>query len=142
MNSSQLLSFAQENLLLVTLAVFSGLGLVFPGFRRTGGGMAVSPTEATMLMNRENAKVLDVRNAEEFAAGRVPDALNIPLDKLGERAGEIAKLKEKPLIVCCATGTRASRACSDLKKQGFTQIYNLSGGIDAWVQAGLPVKKG
>lgn len=142
MNSPSLLHFLQQNALLVSLVFISGAGLIWPGLRRAGGGTGVSTTEATLLINRENAKILDVRADDEYAAGHLPDALHIPLDKLAERIGEIQKWKEKPVIVCCASGTRASRACGELKKQGFTRLYNLTGGIEAWRQAGLPLKKG
>ena len=143
MISPTFISFLQQNALLVSIAAISGIGLLWPGLRRTGGGAtALTPTEATLLINRENARILDVREGEEFANGHLPDAIHIPLSGLPERVGEIAKLKEKPLIVCCASGARASRACGELKKQGFNRLYNLNGGIGAWTQAGLPVRKG
>ena len=62
--------------------------------------------------------------------------------KLAERIGELEKFKDKPVIVCCASGMRSSRACGELKKLGFTNVHNLAGGIDAWIGAGYPVKKG
>ena len=142
MNTPSIVAFLQQNILLVSLVVISGAGLFWPGLRRSGGGTKVNTTEATLLINRENARILDVRNAEEFAAGHLPDALHIPLEKLAERLAELQKFKEKPLIVCCASGTRASRACATLKKEGFNRLYHLSGGVEAWRQAGLPLKKG
>ena len=54
--------------------------------------------------------VLDVREAEEFASGHLPDARNVPVGKLGDRIAEIEKYKDKPLIVCCASGMRSSKA--------------------------------
>lgn len=142
MNSPTFISFLQQEYLLVAIVVLSGLGLLWPSLRRSGGGQKVSTTEATLLINRENARVLDVRAGDEFAAGHLPESLHIPLEKLTERVSELQKFKEKPLIVCCASGMRASRACGELKKQGFTRLYHLTGGIDSWRQAGLPLKKG
>jgi rhodanese-related sulfurtransferase len=72
----------------------------------------------------------------------LPDAKNIPVAKLAERIGELEKFKDKPIIVCCASGMRSNKACAELKKQGFEKLFNLNGGIDAWVGAGYPVKKG
>lgn len=135
------MEFINQNILLVGIVVVSGLGLVWPLIMRPAG-KGVSPAEATRLINRENALVLDVREPDEFAAGHIPDAINIPVAKLAERIQELDKFRSRPLVVCCLSGMRAGRACSELKKQGFEQLNNLSGGIDAWIGANYPVKKG
>lgn len=135
------MEFVNQNILLISIVVISGLGLIWPLFFRSGGAN-INPSEATLLINREDAHVVDVREAEEFAAGHVPEARNIPTGKLAERIAEIEKYKDKPLIVCCASGVRSSRACGELKKLGFSRLYSLDGGIDAWAKAGLPIKKG
>ena len=54
---------------------------------------------------------------------------------------ELPKRKERPIIVYCDSGDRAGKAAASLKKQGFTRVISLSGGIGAWQQAGLPVEK-
>ena len=72
----------------------------------------------------------------------MPDAVNIPGGKLAEQIGELEKFKDKPIIVCCASGMRSTKVCGELKKQGFTKLHNLAGGVDAWVGAGYPIKKG
>ncbi len=136
-----LMEFVNQNILLISLVVVSGLSLLWPAFFRPSGN-SVSPAEATQLINREDAQLLDVREADEFAAGHLPDSINIPAAKLVERVGELEKFKDKPLIVCCASGMRSNKACGELKKQGFGKLYNLSGGVDAWVGAGYPIKKG
>lgn len=135
------MEFINQNILLISIVVVSGLGLLWPMFARSSGN-AVNPGEATLLINREDAFVLDVREADEFAGGHLPDARNIPGSKLAERISEIEKYKDKPVIVCCATGMRSNKACAELKKQGFSRINNLAGGVDAWVGAGYPIKKG
>lgn len=135
------MDFLQQNLMWVGLAVVSGGMLLWTSVR--GGGMGgVTPLQATLLINREDAQVIDVREAEEFAAGHLPDARNVPLAKLADRIGEIERFKDRPVIVCCASGVRAGKACGQLGKLGFAKVHNLSGGIDAWVAAGYPVKKG
>jgi rhodanese-related sulfurtransferase len=105
-------------------------------------GNSVTPAEATQLINREDAHIVDVREADEYASGHLPDAKNIPVAKLADRIGELEKFKDKPIIVCCATGMRSNKACAELKKHGFEKLHNLAGGVDAWVGAGYPIKKG
>ena len=83
----------------------------------------------------------EAREAGEFAQGHILSARNIPLDQLEARLKEIERYKEKPVIVSCAVGNRAGSAASLLRKQGFTNVVNLSGGIAAWRQAGLPTEK-
>ncbi|MDO8930898.1 MAG: rhodanese-like domain-containing protein, partial [Rhodocyclaceae bacterium] len=61
------------------------------------------------------------------------------LAQLDKRLSEIDKFKERPVIVCCASGNRSSSACGTLRKAGFQRVYNLAGGIGAWTDAGLPV---
>ena len=135
------MEFINQNILLVSLVAVSGLSLLWPALVRPSGNR-VGPAEATQLINREDACILDVREAGEYAAGHLPEAKNIPTGALAERIGELDKFKDKPIIVCCASGMRSNKACGELKKQGFEKLYNLSGGVDAWVGAGYPIKKG
>lgn len=135
------MEFVNQNILLISIVVVSGLGLIWQTFRRSGVA-ELNPAEATLLINREDAQVVDVREVEEYASGHLPEARNIPVGKIAERANEIEKYKERPLILCCASGMRSVKACSELKKLGFTRLHSLAGGIDAWRQAGLPIKKG
>ncbi len=134
------MKFLMDNLLLVALAVGSGFWLLWPMLTRgTSGASEVSASEAVLLINREHATVLDVRSAAEFAGGHITDAINIPLPELDARLGELAKYKDKPLLVNCQGGVRSTNACGVLKKGGFSRIYNLQGGVNAWMQAKLPV---
>lgn len=135
------MEFINQNILLISIVVISGLGLLWPMFARSGKN-EVNPAEATLLINREDAYIVDVREADEFAAGHLPEARNIPLAKLADRVNEIEKFKDKPVIVCCAAGMRSAKGCGELGKLGFSRVYSLAGGVDAWVGAGYPVKKG
>jgi rhodanese-related sulfurtransferase len=127
--------------LLVATALVSGTMLLWPLLRRTTGGPWVSPTQATHLINREDAVVIDVREANEFAAGHVLGAKNLPLARLVSPGADALKRKDRPVIVYGDAGDRALKAAAALKKQGFARVLNLSGGIGAWQQAGLPVEK-
>lgn len=135
------MEFINQNILLVSIVLVSGLGLLWPMFARSGAN-ELSPAAATQMINREDAQVIDVREADEFAGGHLPDARNIPLGKLADRISELEKIKDKPILVCCASGMRSAKACGELGKQGFARVYNIAGGVDAWVGAGYPVKKG
>lgn len=135
------IDFLKQNILLVTLVLISGAMVIWPLLRRSGG-KDVSATDATLMINRENAVVIDVRAPGEFAAGHIVDAVNIPADKLAERIGDLDKFKGRPLIVNCQNGMRSGGACGALKKHGFAQVFNLAGGVAEWQKAGLPLRKG
>lgn len=128
--------------MLIALAFVSGAMLIWPLVRRAAAGAAsVSTLEATQLINREDALVLDVRNAEEFGRGHILGAKNVPLPELEQRAGDLAKYRARPVIVACASGNRSPAAAAALRRAGFERVYNLAGGHTAWQQAGLPVEK-
>ena|SRR5512139_4207277 len=134
--------FLLDNIALVALFLASGALLVWPDLSLfSGGAPSVGTTEATRLMNQPGSLVLDVREDAEFAAGHLPRARHIPLAQLSGRLDEIAKFKEKPVIVTCRSGARSGSACRALRKAGFTQVFNLKGGIGAWSQANLPVER-
>jgi len=135
------MEFINQNILLISIVLISGFGLIWP-LLMGGKANELSPVAATQLINREDAQIIDVREADEFAAGHLPEARHIPLGKLVERAGELEKFKDKPIIVCCASGMRSAKGCAALGKLGFSRVYNVSGGVDAWVGAGYPIKKG
>ena len=136
-----LLKFVTENIFLIAIAFVSGGMLVWPLVRRGAGGPSVNTLEATLLMNKKDSLVLDVRDAAEFAQGHILNARNIPFDELEGRLKEIERYKEKPVIVTCGAGNRSGSAAGMLRKHGFTAAVNLSGGIAAWRQAGLPTEK-
>lgn len=132
------MEFVQQNLFWVALAIVSGTMLVWP-MLTGGGGQSLSPAQATLMMNREDAVVIDVRETGEWSSGHIPGARHITLGQLDKRLSEVEKFKGKPIIVCCASGNRSSSACGTLRKAGFEKVYNLSGGISAWIEASLPV---
>ncbi len=136
------MKFLTDNILLVGLALGSAFMLLLPMIKKTAGGAAnVSPNDAVLLINRSNAVVLDVRNDAEFASGHITDAKHIPVEQLEDRLAELRKYKDKPVLVNCQSGIRSAKACSILLKHEFSQVSNLEGGINAWVQAKLPVVK-
>jgi len=136
-----ILKFIQENIFLIAIAFVSGGMLVWPLVRRGAGGASVSTLEATMLINQKDAIVVDVREPGEYAQGHIINARNIPIGEIEARVKEIERFRERAVIMSCATGNRAGSAAGILRKHGFTSVVNLSGGIAAWQQAGLPTEK-
>lgn len=102
----------------------------------------ISILEATQLMNRQNAVVIDVREPAEFATGHITHAINIPLGEIEKKKEALAKYKKKPIIVVCETGIRSGKA--RLKLIGMlenNEVYNLKGGMKEWQKENLPLKK-
>jgi rhodanese-related sulfurtransferase len=106
------------------------------------GGQAVSAQQLVDLVNRENAVVLDVRDKKEFQAGHIVNSVNIPYTALESRVDELSKYKERPLVVACKMGQHSGTAGTLLRKQGFSDVRRLTGGIAEWRNQNLPVVKG
>jgi rhodanese-related sulfurtransferase len=135
------MEFVRNNLLLIAVAVVSGAMLLWPYVRRGTGGPKVGAAEATTLINREDALMVDVRDPGEYGAGHVLGAKNVPLARIDDGANDLARRKERPLVVYCDGGERSAKAVAALRKQGFARVTSLSGGLAAWQGAGLPVEK-
>ena len=127
--------------MLFAVALASGGMLMFPILTTGGGVDGLNPGEVVQLMNREKAAVVDVCSAEEFAAGHVVGAKNVPMGDLEAKLTGAVKNKTTPLVLVCATGTRSRRAVATAKKLGYENARSLSGGMGAWRSANLPVEK-
>lgn len=77
-----------------------------------------------------SALVVDVRTPEEYALGHIPGAINIPVDDLRERLGELSP--ERPIVVYCAVGLRGYLASNILRQRNISEVYNLVGGYRLW----------
>jgi rhodanese-related sulfurtransferase len=134
--------FVVQNIGLVALFVASGIMLAWPELSRFfAGASEIGTLEATRLMNQGSTLVLDVGDPKDFAAGHLPRARNIPVRDLASRVEEIAKYREKAVIVSGRTNVQAAAAVRALKRAGFKTVYQLKGGVAAWQQASLPVEK-
>jgi len=135
-------TFIQENWMLFIVLFLSGGMLLWPMVQRRVSAMKdIGTLEATQLMNAGNVVLLDVREPKEYEGGRLPKAIHIPLSQLASRGQELAKLTGRPVVVYCERGNRSRTAGGQLAKQGFADLYNLTGGFRAWQSAGLPVEK-
>jgi rhodanese-related sulfurtransferase len=135
-----LFPFLQQNWALVLIALVSGALLMWPGIA-AGTRSGVTPNDAVQLINREKAVVVDVSEDQEFAAGHIAGARNIPVNQLEQRLPEVVKNKSLPLILVCARGARAQRCLAQAKTLGYEKAVVLGGGLQAWKEANLPVEK-
>lgn len=136
------MEFLKQNVMLIGLAIGSGLALLLPMLSRSVAGIAsLTVTEAVMLINRKSALVLDVREADEFAQGHLQGARHVPLSQLSARLKELEKFRDKPVLVVCQRGKRANAAAKLLKAQNFTTLNVLKGGMLAWTDAKMPSSK-
>ena len=136
------MEFIQQNIYLVIIAAVSGGMLLYHSFNKTGTRGGVTHAQATLLINRENAEVIDIREPDEYTAGHLPESRNIPASRIDERIGELEKFKDAPLILVCQTGARTAAVMKRLEKLGFSKLHALDGGIKGWGEAGLPLKRG
>ncbi len=116
--------------------------IIFAEFRRlTRKYRELAPTEAVRVMNQDDALVLDVREHNEVSGGRIGGAKHIPLGELKKRMQDIEGWKSSPVVVYCRSGNRSSMAANQLTAAGFEDVVNLAGGVQAWQNAGMPLKK-
>ncbi|MEY4882487.1 MAG: hypothetical protein RIS34_341 [Pseudomonadota bacterium] len=134
------MKFIIDNWMLMAVALASGSLLLWPVIQGATT-LGLSAAGAVQLINREKAVVIDVCEAEEFAAGHVGGAKNIPLNQLETKLTSTVKNKSLPLILVCQTGARSGRAVDIVKKLGYEQAQSLGGGLKAWRMANLPVEK-
>ena len=101
------------------------------------GYKTISVSDAsTMIQSSPNLLVVDVRTPQEYAQGHLKGAINIPLSDLPLRIGGL--VRNRPILVYCQTGYRSAQASAILVKAGFTQVYNMDGGMTAWINSGYP----
>jgi rhodanese-related sulfurtransferase len=102
----------------------------------------LSTHQATLLMNKEDAYILDIRPAVEFKKGHILNSKQIKAELLNKGDfSALEKFKDKPIIVVCAMGMTSKRTASQMLKAGFEKVSILKGGINAWQGANLPINK-
>ena len=134
------MKFFLDTWYLFAVALVSGGLLAWPVLRRGAPAGGVSAAEAVLLINRQKAVLVDVRDASEYAAGHVANAKNIPLATIPSSTA-LPKNKALPIVVVCNRGAAASRAVMMLRKLGYENARTLVGGLAAWREANLPVEK-
>ena len=126
----------------ILVGTFAVLLALFIRNEASRGGQTATAQELVNLVNRENALILDVRDAREFAEGHIVDALNIPHAAVASRLAELEKYKGRPVAIVCKMGQHAGSAGTILRKSGFEPVLRLTGGMTEWRNQNLPVVKG
>ena len=134
----EIVDFANNNLLLVTGLIASGLAAVFYELRLKARNVASLGIPMAVRMINDGSKIVDVRPAEKYAAGHIVDARNIPADEL---LGSPDKLKagKKNTLLVCDNGARSGEVTAKLRKDGNESVFSIRGGLAAWQQDNLPV---
>lgn len=101
---------------------------------------ALSSMQAVRLMN-QGALIIDLRAKEAFDAGHIGDARNVPAAQLEAQSETLKKWRDRAVITYCDSGVSGAGAARTLAKLGFTKVFNLDGGLNAWVKDNLPLTK-
>jgi len=133
----RLFEFIGNHLELSGLFVFFLAALWFNEKLRSG--KAVSPQEATQLMNRDEAVIVDVRDKKDYSEGRITGSLHIPFANLKERASELNKYKGKQIILVDKMGQHSGMAGKLLKAEGYEDVARMTGGIAEWKNCNMPL---
>jgi len=143
MSMNQLLQFLQNHWLLAATFVVVFICIIVEEIRTKGFGTNnLDAQQAVHAINREDAVVLDIRDATTFKAGHMVGAINIPLADLDSNIKKLNKYRGRSIIIVCATGQKSTNAMTKLKQAGFEKLSTLKGGIAAWKTADMPVVAG
>lgn len=110
--------------------------------RRVSGISELTPSEAVLMMNRNNPNVVDVSPSADFNKAHIAGAKNIALSRFTSPDAEVQKLAERPSLVVCKNGITARQAAASLAKMGATEISVLKGGMTQWTSDNYPVTHG
>ncbi|MBN9286405.1 MAG: hypothetical protein BGO43_07030 [Gammaproteobacteria bacterium 39-13] len=136
------ISFLMEHWMLSTAFVAIAVLLAANEWRhRSMGVTSISPQQLVDFLNHAGGVVVDVRATPRFAQGHILGAINLPQEDFNNRVNTLNKYKSKPVVLVCDTGGVSPKMGQHLKANGFTQLYYLAGGVQAWQSQGLPLVK-
>ena len=124
--------------LLIFIIITSGLLLLFPQ-ALSGGVIMINVKNSVLLMNREACTIIDVRSEEKFNVGHIPNAVNIPYNKLPEMVDRLKKQPKKTILIYCGSGNSSGKAMKLLSLKGFVSVMSIEGGFAEWVKLQLPI---
>ena len=112
-----------------------------PATRSAGGSKALTPAQVPQLQSQGNPVIVDLNDSDKFAEGHIAQSINIPYANLEASLGKIRKYQKRPVVLVCERGNTARQAVSVLKKNDFTDLYVLAGGLTAWRKDSFPLEK-
>jgi rhodanese-related sulfurtransferase len=133
--------FRLHPLLVIGFLVVLGLIVWAEYSRFTRKYTQVNANQAVQVLNKNKVTVLDVRENRELQGGVIKGARTIPVADVAKHITELEKNKNNPFLVYCASGNRSGGACNTLTKNGFSNVYNLTGGLMSWKAENLPLNK-
>ena len=137
----QLLDYIGHHYYLAGAALMAALAVVAVEVKeRLSGFAALSAMQAVRLMN-QGALVIDLRSKELYDAGHIVDARNVPVGELESQAEALKKWRDRNVITYCDSGADGASAARTLTRLGFAKVFNLQGGLNAWVKDNLPLTK-
>lgn len=128
-------------LCLLLVAIVIGL-IVTELLHFSRGFKELNPAALTLIINRENALLVDLSSQQDFDKGHIPGARHVPLAQFDPESKDLAKIKDRPVVVVCKSGATSAKAAKRLLAAKFTAVYTLAGGNDAWRRADLPMASG
>ncbi len=134
----RLIEFATRHWWLVALFFIILAMIIVYEIKNAANSNKTSPAQATLLMNREDAVILDIRNKESFEISHIINAIHIDANDIADNLKKLQKNKDKPIIICCQYGQDSVKVAATLKSNGFEKVHILAGGINAWQGANLP----
>lgn len=136
------IEFSQAHpLLLIGFAAVLGLIIWSEFSRLTRKYKQVNANQAVQVLNRDNVTVIDVRGSSELSNGVIKGAKTIPVTDISKHLTQLEKNKDNPFLVYCGSGNRSGHVCNVLTKNGFSDVYNLTGGLMAWTSENLPLNR-
>ena len=134
---AQFIEFISNHPVLSGMWVVTLLAIIV--YHSRAASRSVGPQQAVMMINREGAVVVDVRDRKEFDQGHISGAINIPLVKLKQRMAELNKHKDKPKLVVCKMGQQSGAAVKSIEEAGHGNVVKLAGGISEWTSRSFPL---
>lgn len=130
-----------DNLVLAALIIISGTALFMPTLSTLISGKGLTPTDATIWINRRKANVIDLRTEEDFKSGHLPNAKNVALENLQSSLKSLKLEQKYPVVVIGRGPAHSQKAAKELRALGYEEVGVLEGGIHAWQTSGLPLIK-
>ncbi len=139
----KILEFVQHHWLLwLFFAVCLVAIVIYELMRNMGGATKLNPQAAISFINEKDATIIDLRDASAYSKGHVINAISMPLKELDKHMAKLTKMKTKPILLYCDNGQQSNGIGAKLRKQEFTDVCIIAGGIHSWQRDKFPLAIG